>query len=64
MLIITRVFISCGQRKNADYLTITTKENAHLMALELEVAKQISQPRIRIIWVASAFIISLVVNVV
>ena len=42
MALKARVFISCGQRKNANYLTRITKENMNLMTPELEVAKQIS----------------------
>lgn len=42
MALKARVFISCGQRKNADYLTTITKENVNLMTPELEVAKEIS----------------------
>lgn len=37
-----RVFISCGQKKNANDLTEVSKENVNLMTPELEVAKQIS----------------------
>ena len=42
MALRARVFISCGQRKNIDYLTTITKENLNLMTPEFEIAQQIS----------------------
>jgi hypothetical protein len=38
-----RVFISCGQRKDADYLRTITAETGQLTTPELTVAKQISE---------------------
>ena len=48
MVVKARVFISCGQRKNADYLTTINSDNVGLMTPELEIAKQISNKLIEL----------------